>query len=275
MLEFQILTDNIVNRPHLLAEHGLSLWIKKDAMKILFDAGQTSIFLQNALYLGIPINTADAIVLSHGHYDHCAGVSSYPFSGGSTKIYVNPKAFEKKLSAKGDTVRDIGIPWSLEIRNSLKSHVVLTSEYEELTHGIAVLGGIAQNNNFESVSEHFFTEKDGLRSKDQMDDEQLLVIENENGLVVFSGCSHKGIVNCVEHVKAKFPGKKISTLVAGMHLQGVSKERLDATITYLINSDIENIIPLHCTGIVPICELKKALKDRCQIFATGDRVVIN
>jgi 7,8-dihydropterin-6-yl-methyl-4-(beta-D-ribofuranosyl)aminobenzene 5'-phosphate synthase len=151
---------------------------------------------------------------------------------------------------------------------------VLTNEYEELSPGIAVLGEIAQYNNFESVSECFFTDKDGLRAKDQMDDEQLLVIEKENGLVVFSGCSHKGIVNCVEHVRTKFPGKRISTLVAGMHLQDVSKERLDATIAYLVHSDIENIIPLHCTGIVPICELKKSLKDRCQIHATGDRVVI-
>jgi 7,8-dihydropterin-6-yl-methyl-4-(beta-D-ribofuranosyl)aminobenzene 5'-phosphate synthase len=109
---------------------------------------------------------------------------------------------------------------------------------------------------------------------DQMDDEQLLVIQRENGLVVFSGCSHKGIVNCVEHIRTKFPGKKISTLVAGMHLRDVSKERLDATIDYLANSEIDRIIPLHCTGIVPICELKKALKDRCQIYATGDSVII-
>ena len=275
MLEFQILTDNLVNRPRLLAEHGLSLWIKNEDRQILFDAGQTSVFLQNALSMGIPINDADAVVLSHGHYDHCGGVPSYPFGGCDTKIYIGSGAFEKKLSVKDGQIRNIGVTWSPEFREKVKDRIFQTDDCSEIFPGVYVLGAIAQTNDFERVSPCFFTERNGTKIEDHMDEEQLLIIERNAGLAVFSGCSHKGIVNCVEHVKKRFPGKKIDTLVAGMHLQSVETERLKATINYLVNSGIQNIIPLHCTGIQAICDLKNALKDRCQIFAVGDNVLIN
>jgi 7,8-dihydropterin-6-yl-methyl-4-(beta-D-ribofuranosyl)aminobenzene 5'-phosphate synthase len=274
MLEFQILTDNLVNRPHLLAEHGLSLWIKNGDRQILFDAGQTSVFLQNALSIGVPINDADAIVLSHGHYDHCGGVPSYPFGGSDTKIYIGSGAFEKKLSVKGGQVRDIGVPWNAEFRKKVKDRIIQTDDCCEIYPGVHVLGAIAQTNDFERVSPCFFTERDGTKIEDHMDEEQMLVIEINGGLAVFSGCSHKGIVNCVEHVKRRFPGKEIKTLAAGMHLQNVSMEQLQATVSYFVNSGIQHIIPLHCTGIQAICELKNALGDRCQICAVGDRVSI-
>lgn len=274
MLEFQILTDNLVNRPHLLAEHGLSLWIKNEDRQILFDAGQTSVFLQNALSLEIPINDADAVILSHGHYDHCGGVPSYPFGNSNAKIYIGSGAFEKKLSVKNGQIQDIGVPWNAEFREKVKDRIVQTDDCSEIYPRVHVLSAIAQTNDFERVSPCFFTERNETKIEDHMDEEQLLVIEMNGGLAVFSGCSHKGIVNCVEHVKRRFPGKEIKILVAGMHLQNVSIEQFEFTIDYFMNSGIQHIVPLHCTGMQAICELKNTLKDRCQICAVGDRVSI-
>ncbi|MHB1314640.1 MAG: hypothetical protein ACYCX2_04050 [Christensenellales bacterium] len=42
---------------------------------------------------------------------------------------------------------------------------------------------------------------------DMLSDEQMLVCESEEGLAVFSGCSHNGIVSCLLEVQKHFPGK--------------------------------------------------------------------
>ncbi|MBQ7012722.1 MAG: MBL fold metallo-hydrolase, partial [Oscillospiraceae bacterium] len=70
-MQFTVLTENRVRKRGLLAEHGLSLWIEHDGMCILFDTGQSDVYVRNAAALGIDLKRADCIVLSHGHYDHC------------------------------------------------------------------------------------------------------------------------------------------------------------------------------------------------------------
>ena len=142
----------------------------------------------------------------------------------------------------------------------------------EIFPQVYLVGSIGKYNDFETIPEIFYIERDDHIIKDQMDDEQLLVIEEGDGLAIFSGCSHKGIINCIEHVKTQFPGREIHTLVAGMHLMGASQDVLDRTVKYLAKSNIDRIIPLHCTGLVPVGLLRQALGDRCQIFTTGDRL---
>jgi len=53
----------------LLAEHGLSFWIEYGDKRILLDTGQSDILVKNAKALGIDLAEANAIVISHGHYD--------------------------------------------------------------------------------------------------------------------------------------------------------------------------------------------------------------
>jgi 7,8-dihydropterin-6-yl-methyl-4-(beta-D-ribofuranosyl)aminobenzene 5'-phosphate synthase len=53
-----------------LAEWGLSMFIKADGLKVLFDTGAGTAAVHNASLLGIDLAAVDKIVLSHGHYDH-------------------------------------------------------------------------------------------------------------------------------------------------------------------------------------------------------------
>ena len=77
MLDFTILADNSVYKLELLAEHGLSLWINKDEVSILFDTGTTSVFLHNANKLGISLESVNAMVISHAHLDHAGGMPNF------------------------------------------------------------------------------------------------------------------------------------------------------------------------------------------------------
>ena len=76
-LEILSLTDNLCALPGCKAQHGLSLYIKIKKHKILFNLGQDSTFINNALMLGVDIADIDTITISHCHYDNCGGLTTF------------------------------------------------------------------------------------------------------------------------------------------------------------------------------------------------------
>ena len=66
-------TASVVPRG-LLGEWGLSVLVERDDRKVLLDAGASISSTRNGVLLGINSDRIDAIVLSHGHYDHTGGL---------------------------------------------------------------------------------------------------------------------------------------------------------------------------------------------------------
>ena len=88
------LMENTVCREDLAFEHGLSLYIETAKHKILFDAGQSGAFADNAEKMGIDLSEVDIAVLSHGHYDHGGGLSRFLEINKTASVYMNEHAFE-------------------------------------------------------------------------------------------------------------------------------------------------------------------------------------
>lgn len=271
-MKVSILTDDIVNKRGLLAEHGLSLYIEHNGINILFDTGQSSVYCHNAAIMGIDLQNTDCIVLSHGHYDHCGGLIHFPQIEKYPAIYAHHQAFFKRYkSAPAEKeYTDIGIPWSLAEYPYIQSSLTYNPKMLNPYPGIHILTEIPGSTDFEDLPMGFFIEKSGQIIPDMFFDEQILVIETDAGLVVFLGCSHPGVINCLKYVKKSFPEQSIYALFAGMHMEKASPLRVEMTIQYMVKYKIQNVVPLHCTGIMAIWEMKHFLKEHCYVKVAGD-----
>lgn len=278
MMKVTILTENTVYKRGLLGEHGLSLLVDTGRQRYLFDTGQSRVFVHNAAKLGIDLKGLDGVILSHGHYDHGGGLE-YWQELGNVPIYVQEKAFEKKYNENPRTGKLYYI--GLEDNGSWQKKAdvrKLSGGGTQIAEGVYLLSEIPYTTHFEPVPGCFW--KFGLQHPgdellvDKMEDEQLLVIEAEEGLCVFAGCAHAGIINCLRYVQTIFPGKHIHCLVAGMHLKNCDAGRIEETIRALKEIKIDIVVPVHCTGICAIAKMRESLGSVCILPEVGKEIAI-
>lgn len=276
MIRIRLLCENHARRRKMLAEHGLSIWIDTGNKKILFDTGQTDIFSINAINAGIDISKADMAVLSHGHYDHTGGVPRFLRMNKYAPVYIDQGAFQKRYNGNCEPRINIGIPWlNQNYSESCYERLVISNGKIELDDNIIILGKIPSTIPFEDVPQNFYIDDgNGNISCDMIADEQMLIIRGNKGIYIFVGCSHAGIINCISHAKTHFPDERIVGVIGGMHLNSASDKRIQLTIQKLRDINIKTIIPLHCTGITAICEMKRFLTENCKLMTVGDEYIL-
>lgn len=269
MLTVTILVDNYADAS-LNPEHGLSLWLDFGDKQVLFDTGQTDIVLKNAELLGINLNHADAIVLSHGHYDHTGGLPSVLKIAPNAKIYLHPAATESKFSQKPSGMKLVGM--SISTKESLENHkTIWTATPTLIFSGMSITGQVPRTNDFENTGGSFFLDQDAQRPDELLDD-QTLFIESAKGLIVIFGCAHSGVVNILDYI-SKITGKnKIYAVIGGMHLLNASDIRIARTIEVLKKYDIQKIIPLHCTGQKAVQEIRKVFGEAYMALQAGIKI---
>ncbi len=266
-IQITVLMDNRA-RAGLLAEHGLSLWIEADGMKLLLDTGQSGAFARNAESLGIRLEDADAIILSHGHYDHTGGLAELLPKMKAPIIYLHPAALQARFSiregvakpngltaATSAALEDLPVPGCHWVRQPVR-----------LSDRIGLTGPIPRETRFEDTGGPFFLDAQGTQP-DPIDDDMALWIETENGLVVCTGCCHAGLVNTLRWVQEQRPGLPFLSVIGGLHLAAASEDRMRRTTAALRAMDIRQLVPLHCTGEAAVAQLHEALGER--VVTTG------
>ncbi len=106
-----VLVEDTARGRGLMAEHGLAYWIEYAGRHVLLDTGQGGVLAHNADTLGIELREIDALVLSHGHYDHTGGAAEALKTARPVTVYAHPAVFARKYArVSGGTARDIGMP---------------------------------------------------------------------------------------------------------------------------------------------------------------------
>ena len=240
------LIENTTCNNSLVAEHGIGLYIEFGNRTILFDSGQTGIFLQNAEKMKIVLGKVDLAILSHGHYDH-GGV-------------LNQSAFEKHFNG----TKYIGLNNELQKSDRL---VLIGDDYvidDEISLSTKNGCGLLYPIDCSGLS----VERDGKRIDEDFIHEQFMIIQSKGKKIVFSGCSHKGILNIMNWFKPDI-------LIGGFHFKNIKlniegEEKLSKAAQEL-NSYNTIYYTGHCTGIDQYNFLKKFMGDKLNYIATGSQ----
>ena len=247
------LMENTTACANLRCEHGLSLYLETGDHKILFDAGQSSAFAENAEKLGVDLREVDFAVLSHGHYDHGGGLERFLEINKTAPVYISSHAFEPHYSANGY----IGLDLQLQGREQLRSVAEKTSLKEGIT--------LYQLDVVPADTAGLEMEEQGQRKPDDFRHEQYLLVEEGGKRILISGCSHKGILQIMEAFRPDI-------LVGGFHFMKITEEaKLAEAAKKLLEYDTVYYTG-HCTGQTQYAYLKSVMGDQLHYIATGTTV---
>ncbi|PRR79498.1 MBL fold metallo-hydrolase [Clostridium vincentii] len=279
-MSFKITTlieNNADDNNILFNEHGLSLYIEIDEMKLLIDTGESGDFIKNAEKLKVNLNNLDYVLLSHGHYDHTGGFKRLVEKVGNPfKLIVGEKLFYDKYAlVETENYRFVGNPFDKDYIE--QNNIPIKYMKEDLFYineNIMVISNFEKNNDYEFVNKMFYIEKDGKYIPDNFPDEIALAIKTEKGLFVIVGCSHVGICNILETI-VKRTGMPIYGVLGGTHLIEADETRIEKTINYFKEKDISILAFSHCTGEKATEKIKEKLGEKYLYNNTGNIIEIN
>jgi 7,8-dihydropterin-6-yl-methyl-4-(beta-D-ribofuranosyl)aminobenzene 5'-phosphate synthase len=254
----------------------------------------------------------EAVVLSHGHWDHAGGLISAieEISKGqgdgvtgrrgdgemgrqgdgvigregelsprvnTVECYVHPGMFAERALQKpnGEVIRFEQVPNADELAQA-GARVVNTEEPQFVADGAFYLSGeIPRGTAYETgLPGHVRRASDGQSWEPDpliLDERFISVHVKGKGQVVFSACSHAGLVNVLTHARSVFPEVDLYGVIGGLHLSGATEKIIPQTVADLRQFDLCLIAPGHCTGWRALSAMSTVFGDELVPLAVGKR----
>jgi 7,8-dihydropterin-6-yl-methyl-4-(beta-D-ribofuranosyl)aminobenzene 5'-phosphate synthase len=245
--------------PGLVAEHGFSalVTVRRGERRhtLLFDTGVTPGGLAtNVERLGLDAGEVQAVVLSHGHFDHAGGLSGLARLRGRAglPLVLHPLVWTRRRVALPSAE-----PWELPTlsRRSVRDEGFEVIERREpsllLDGSVLITGEVDRTTEFETgMPFHEALGPNGWEPDPFIRDDQALVVNvRGKGLVVLTGCGHAGAVNIARHALRLTGEAHLHALFGGFHLTGPAFEPvIGPTVEALVELAPEVLVPAHCTG---------------------------
>lgn len=240
------LVENTTPNNIYKTEHGLSLYIETNNHKILFDMGQTDLFITNAEKLGVDLSEVDIAILSHGHYDHGGGLENFLKINSKAVIYLSKFAFGDYYNG---TEKYIGIDQKLKENKRF----IFTDENVVIDSSLSLHSCNKAERKY-NLGSFGLTELTGEKFiPDQFLHEQYLLIKENGQDVLISGCSHKGILDIVDWFSPDI-------LVGGFHFSKIPVGDKLKELAEQLNKSETTFYTCHCTGTEQYDFMKKYIK---------------
>lgn len=283
-------------------EWGLSLWLESEAKgaqrTLMLDYGYTpEVLLNNMALIGVDPAKLDALIVSHGHYDHFGGLNGFldKFRDrlpADVKLYAGGEDnFCHRVSAtptKGQFT-DFG---TLDRRQLAAQRVTtVLCETPTVIAGHAFTTGKITRRSIERILPQTWVEfgiKDGLGCNtshylpaeldgkivpdEHIHEHATCFNVRDMGLVVISSCGHVGIVNSVKQAQEVSGIQKVHAIVGGFHLGPAPKDYLTEVVAEIKKLDPDVLIPMHCSGLNFVQEATAQMGDKVMVTTTGSRL---
>jgi 7,8-dihydropterin-6-yl-methyl-4-(beta-D-ribofuranosyl)aminobenzene 5'-phosphate synthase len=241
---------------------------------VLFDSGpEDYAFERNTTRLGVDLGKVEAIVLSHGHWDHAGamllaiGAIRARNGGRALQYYAHPAMFHSRgIRMRDGSVRLTDDVPSIKDLTEYGAEVVCTTEPQIFLDDMYVVSGeIPRVTPFERGlpgQVRRTPDGSGWEPDEQVIDERWLAVHvRGKGLVVLSACSHAGIINVLAHARASFPDVPLHAVMGGFHLSGTNEDIIPDTVEAMREFNLRVIAAGHCTGWRAIAALSNTFGD--------------
>ena len=276
----------IENRPsasdgRLACEWGLALHVALGERTILFDTGGSGRFADNAERMALDVTAVDAAVLSHHHNDHGGGLRRFLAQNPRAKVYLGERPDgECWVRVYGVVKRRAGLDPGLLA--DVPERFETVGRPTEILPDVFLFPHIAGTHPRPAGNKHLFVRRGDAFVPDPFAHELVMAVKENGRLVVFTGCSHSGVLNMVDAVVERFPGVPIRAVIGGFHFIGLpplngiagSREEVRAVAAALLAYPVETVYTGHCTGEAAFAVLKAVMGERIVDLRTGARLEI-
>jgi 7,8-dihydropterin-6-yl-methyl-4-(beta-D-ribofuranosyl)aminobenzene 5'-phosphate synthase len=271
--------NTVPDRPphaNLVAEFGLSMHAEShrgsETRNILVDFGYTSeTLLNNMEILKFDPSLLDALVLSHGHYDHFGGLVGFlsaakgrlkkdiPFFVGGEDCFCTREtgfnggqfgALDRKAITDANLRLMITEGPSIVADHAFTTGSIPLSSFEKPLVPTRMKVGI-DNNGLGCFPDRLPPSKNtGIFIPDDFQHEIATNFSVKGkGLVVLTSCSHRGVVNTVKQAQAASGIEKVHAIIGGFHVvPPLGDDYIKETVAALKAIRPDYLIPLHCSG---------------------------